>query len=61
MNPYGFDWGPMQVNRTAHIEGRGYVVTVKTAHAEIQVYVTEKGRKVEAYRPGQGKLVPEDA
>ena len=51
MTQYGFEWGPMKVERLAHIEGRGYVVTVKTDHNELQVYVSEKGRKVEAYRP----------
>jgi hypothetical protein len=49
MNLYGFDWGPMKVERLAHIEGRGYVLSVKTDHAEMQVYVSEKGRVVRPY------------
>lgn len=53
---YGFDWGPMHVERMAYIEGRGYALRIRTDHDEIQVYVSEKGRKVEAYRPGSGKL-----
>lgn len=56
---YGFDWGPMRVERIAHISGRGYTVSVKAAAGEIQVYVSERGRKVEAYRPGVGRLVSE--
>ena len=49
---YGFDWGPVVVERIAHIEGRGYCVTVKTAKPggpEVQVLVSEKGRRVTAY------------
>lgn len=54
---YGFLWGPMEVLRVAHVEGRGYVVEVRTEHAKLQVYVTEKGRRVEAYRPSGGKML----
>jgi hypothetical protein len=46
---YGFAWGPMIVERSAHIEGRGYILTVKTDHARVEVYVTEKGRKINVY------------
>lgn len=49
MNPYGFDWGPMSVERTAHIEGRGYALTIRTEHQTMQVFVTEKGRKIKPY------------
>jgi hypothetical protein len=46
---YGFEWGPMVVERTAHIEGRGYVLTIKTEHKRMQVHVTEAGRKIKPY------------
>lgn len=46
---YGFEWGPMVVERTAHIEGRGYALTIKTEHKSITVFVTEKGRKIKPY------------
>lgn len=63
-NRYGFDWGPMSVTRLGYIEGRGYLVEVTTDHARMQVYVTEKGRKITAtplgpyeggYRPGHAE------
>jgi hypothetical protein len=50
---YGFDWGPMVVERVAHIEGRGYCVSIRGRRdykgPEIQVLVSEKGRSVTAY------------
>jgi hypothetical protein len=47
---YGFRWGPLVVERTAHIEGRGYVVTIRTERQSMQVYVSEKGHKIEPMR-----------
>ena len=46
---YGFRWGPLVVERTAHIEGRGYVVTVRTERESVQVFVSEKGRNLRTY------------
>lgn len=52
-NKYGFDWGPMTVERMAHIEGRGYVVSIRGPKGhdgpEVQVLVSEKGRAITAY------------
>lgn len=45
---YGFPWGPMIVTRATHVPGRGYVLEIKTEHQSMQVYVSEKGRKIEA-------------
>lgn len=45
---YGFPWGPMTITRLAHIPGRGYALEIKTLHQSMQVYVSEKGRKIEA-------------
>lgn len=56
MNPYGFDWGPVHVERLEHVDGGGYALRIYTDHDEVQVYVSEKGRKVKAYRPGKGNL-----
>ena len=57
---YGFDWGPLVVERVAHIEGRGYCVSIRgrKEHGgpEIQVLVSEKGRRVTAY-PRNGARV----
>lgn len=44
---FGFNWGPMEVSRLAHVEGRGYVIEIRTGHKSMQVYVTEAGRKIE--------------
>jgi hypothetical protein len=38
----------MVVERSTHIEGRGYILTIKTDHARLEVQVTEKGRKINA-------------
>ena len=46
---YGFPWGPMTVSRLCHIEGRGYVLEIKTDHAALQVYITEKGHKIQTF------------
>jgi hypothetical protein len=43
---YGFRWGPVAVDRLAHVEGRGRVIEVRTDHARIQVYVSEAGRVI---------------
>lgn len=48
-NPYGFNWGPMKVERLIHVEGRGYVLEIRTEHATVQIHVTEKGRKIKPY------------
>lgn len=44
--PYGFAWGPMRVERAASIEGRGRILLITTLHAEVQVYVSEHGRRI---------------
>ena len=48
---YGFRWGPMVVERTAHIPGRGYCLTIRTERQSMQVYVSEKGQKLRACEP----------
>ena len=57
---YGFHWGPVIVERVAHIEGRGYVVSVRSREdysgPEIQVLVSEKGRNVTAYPLRKAKV-----
>jgi hypothetical protein len=43
----------MIVERMAHIDGRGYVVSIRSTELhtgpEVQVYVSEKGRSVRAF------------
>lgn len=48
---YGFRWGPMVVERTAHIDGRGYCLTIRTEKQSMQVYVSEKGQTMRACEP----------
>jgi hypothetical protein len=59
---YGFVWGPMEVQRVAHIEGRGYCVEVKGSGGQsVQVLVSEKGRRVTAYPVNGAKCRDGDA
>lgn len=37
------------VELNLHVPGRGYSISVHTEHAEMQVYVSEKGRVIRAY------------
>jgi len=44
---YGFRWGPLSVVRLAHVEGRGYVLSVQTEHHPgVEVRVSEKGHVI---------------
>jgi hypothetical protein len=53
-NPaYGFSWGPVRIHRTAHIDGRGWIITIWTDSKELEVYVTEKGRNIRVWRDGK--------
>ena len=52
-SPYGFRWGPLEVERTAYVPGRGYVVTIQTEGVAMQVYVSERGRVVRSHPPGR--------
>ena len=59
---YGFDWGPMVVERLAHIPGRGYCISIRGRKdhkgQEIQVLVSEKGFAVTAYPIRRAKVRP---
>ncbi len=50
MSEYGFEWGPLEVRRVAHIEGRAYVLVVDTGFELLEIYVSEKGRKIRAFK-----------
>jgi len=54
---YGFRWGPMDVTRAAHLEGRGYVVHITTDHLQVEVYVSEQGRRYTVVTNGSGRVV----
>lgn len=55
---FGFVWGPMRVERLAHLEGRGRVISVKAGSKELQVYVSEKGRRVRVFEVGGEEWKP---
>lgn len=42
---------PFWVTLNLHIPGKGYSLSVHTDHAEMQIYVSEKGRVIRAYEP----------
>lgn len=50
---YGFNWGPVVVERITHLDGRGYWVSIRGRKdyqgPEVQVLVSEKGRVVTAH------------
>lgn len=48
-DPYGFTWGPMEVHRLVWVEGRGRVLSVKTDYDEVQILVSEKGRRIRVW------------
>lgn len=50
---YGWRWGPMEVTRMAHIDGRGYVVGLDTPSRRVQIYVSEAGRSVRFWVDGK--------
>ena len=50
---YGFQWGPLDVVRIAHFPGRGRVLGLKTQHDELEVFVTNKGRRIRAWKDGK--------
>lgn len=45
---FGFNWGPMSVTRCCKLP-TSYVVQIKTAHQEIDVYVSRAGRKIRVF------------
>lgn len=46
MSEYGFEWGPLEVRRVAHIEGRAYVLVVDTGFELLEIYVSEDRKSV---------------
>ena len=54
---YGFRWGPMLVERATHLALRkgweNFVVSVKTDHHDVEVYVSRTGRSVRVWRDGK--------
>ena len=59
---FGFRWGNIWVERTTHLPGKGRVVTVSVEDSDnsIQVYVSEGGRSIRAFKGEVEMLVPND-
>ena len=53
MTMYGFQWGPIEVTRMAHIDGRGRVIGIDTPHHRCQLYVSEAGRSIRLWIDGE--------
>ena len=58
INEYGFTFGPATVERMWRVEGHGRCLRVKTPHAEIEVYITEAGRRIRVFDKKRGELLP---
>lgn len=43
---YGFEWGPVEVERVAHFRDRGYFISVGSSYYRVEIYVSERGRTV---------------
>jgi hypothetical protein len=51
---FGFIWGPVTVERTATLPpGDRRVITVRTEHRELDVYVSATGRSVRVFSGGK--------
>jgi hypothetical protein len=48
LTPYGFTWGPFIVERTCSVEGRGYVLTVRSSGSDerFEITASPKGRSI---------------
>lgn len=46
---FGFQWGPMQVIRLAHVKGSGYWLRVLTPGGVVNIRASEKGQRIEAH------------
>ncbi len=56
LTEFGFTWGPMEVSRTALLEvgdRASRVVTVKSEHGSVDVYVSRTGRSIRVFRDGK--------
>jgi hypothetical protein len=51
-NPYGFDWGPMSVERCMEHEGRR-CVRIHTPYGAVNVYVSPTGRSIRVFKGGK--------
>lgn len=50
--PYGFYWGPMEVERVAEYRGRR-VISIRTAHRHCEIHVSPEGRSIRVWIDGK--------
>jgi len=58
---YGFVWGPVEVMRTTSLEqknGTYRVVTIKTDHKTLEIYISPSGRSLRVYDDEHNELKP---
>jgi hypothetical protein len=57
LTPYGFTWGPIEVQRITTFNGRRilglYIDSDKPRRARLQIYVSPTGRSVRVWRDGK--------
>lgn len=58
---FGFEWGPLAVERTSSLPGGGVVLTVKTDHRELTIYASRTGRSLHVFEGNRTELVPATA
>jgi hypothetical protein len=54
---YGFEWGPLTVERTASLPEGRVVLTVKTDHRELTIYASRTGRSLRVFEGNRTELV----
>lgn len=54
--PYGFAWGPVEVERTASIDGQACLTIRTDAGKSISVYVSPTGRSLRVFRDNAHEL-----
>jgi ribosomal protein S19 len=55
---YGFEWGPMKVERTASLPEGRVVLTVRTDHRELTIYASRTGRSLRVFDGNRYELKP---
>lgn len=58
LTDFGFKWGPAEVTRMIAVDGRGRVIGVRAPGGRLQIYVSEKGRRIRVWLDHK-ELLPE--
>ena len=52
-NPFGFNWGPVEVTRCCTLPGDRRVVQVKSAYRTLDICVSATGRSIRVFSGGK--------